>query len=380
MSFVAIDLGASSTRYCSDIGQVGVLPNNIVILPEGAESRITPDTVALESSLEVSIVKTEGGDCEYFPVNMLVGVMADRYSTLQDRPNVTSKKNAQPINYYTAILTSAVSRLKYEAGEDITLYLAVPPIEIHEARELFKNRLVGKYKVNFPKYMGGTEVDINIVDVKCFEESFMASTSFFFNMTGVPKEQNKAYLTGTVLSLDIGASTTDIAVIKKGTYLDKSGKTYRLGGNEARDYLRDQILATYDIDLDIEGAEKCMAEGRLQRGNTFVEVRELIHNAKEALAKKLTTNMQTYFKLIGIDLNMVNAIVVSGGGSLQSQYINNDGEIVKTSEPMSYFVTQELLKISSGTDVVPYGDEARFANVKGLFIRAKVDSLKAQTQ
>lgn len=379
MSFVALDLGASSTRYCSDIGQVGVLPNNIVVMPEGVESRITPDSPALESSLEVSIVKNGGEECEHFPVNMLVGVMADRYSTLQDRPSVNSKKSAQAINYYTAILTSAVSRLKYEAGEDITLYLAVPPIEIHEARELFKKKLVGNYTVTFPKYMDGTVVSVNIVDVKCFEESFMASTSFFFNMTGVPKEQNKGYLTGTVLSLDIGASTTDIAVIKNGTYLDKSGKTYRAGGNEARDLLRDQILATYDIDLDVEGAEKCMAEGRLQQGNRYTEVRELIHNAKEALARKLTINMQTYFKLIGIDLNMVNAIVVSGGGSLQSQYINNDGEIVKTSEPMSYFVTQELLKISSGTDVVPYGDEARFANVKGLFIRAKVDSLKSKS-
>ena len=84
--------------------------------------------------------------------------------------------------------------------------------------------------------------------------------------------------------------------------------------------------------------------------------------------------------LVGIDINTINAIIVSGGGSMQSQYVNDDGEVVKTSEPMSYFVTQELLTWSKGTEVVAYGDDARFANVKGLFIRAKVDSMQKAQQ
>ena len=73
---------------------------------------------------------------------------------------------------------------------------------------------------------------------------------------------------------------------------------------------------------------------------------------------------------------MINAIMVSGGGSVQSQYANDNGEIVKTSEPMSYYVTKELTQWSEGTDVVEYGEEARFANIKGLYIRAKFDSAK----
>jgi hypothetical protein len=83
--------------------------------------------------------------------------------------------------------------------------------------------------------------------------------------------------------------------------------------------------------------------------------------------------MQTYFGKIEVPITTVNAIVVSGGGSMQSQYVNADGEVVKTSEPMSYYVTQELKKWSKGTVVVEYGGEARFANVKGLFIKAQLD-------
>jgi hypothetical protein len=218
--------------------------------------------------------------------------------------------------------------------------------------------------------MGGTVVTFRINSVACYEESFMASTSFFFNMNGTPKESGKKFLTGTVLSLDIGASTTDLAIIKNGRYLDKSGQTYRIGGNVARDNLTDLVNGRYAMDLPIGDAEKTMAEGRLQQGNTYDDVSDLVNIAKADLAKQLTQYMQTYFKRVNIPIQTINAIIVSGGGSMQSQYANADGEIVKTTEPMSYFVTKELTEWSRGTEVVEYG----------LFIRAKVDSLKKAQQ
>ena len=379
MSFVAVDLGASSSRYVSDSGQIAILPNNMVFMDAGVDSRINPDAEDIESCLDITITKTEGPECEHFPTSVLAGIMADRYTSVHTVPLVGIKKYKQKINYVSAILNAAVSRIKYALPEEIDLYLAVPPMEIHEAREAFGNQLLGKYTVNFPKYMGGTEVKLNIVSVQCHEESYMASTSFFFNMNGVPKEQNKKYLTGTVLSLDIGASTTDLAIIQNGRYLDKSGRTYRVGGNEAREALVYDICSQYDIDLSPEAAEKVMSEGRLQLGNNYIDVSSLVAKAKLALARKLMTHLPLYFKAIQVDMTTINAIIVSGGGSMQSQYVNVDGEVIKTSEPMSYYVTQELLNFSSGTEVVAYGSDARLANVKGLFIRAKMDSVRKPT-
>ena len=376
MSFVAVDLGASSSRYVSDPGQIAILPNNMVFMDNTQDSRINPDAEDIESCLDITIVKNEGPECEYFPTSALAGIMADRFTSVHTVPLVGIKKYKQKINYVSAILNAAVSSIKYSLPEDIDLYLAVPPMEIHEAREAFGNKLVGKYTVTFPKYMGGTEVKLNVLSVQCYEESFMASTSFFFNMNGEPKEQNKKYLTGTVLSLDIGASTTDLSIIHNGRYLDKSGRTYRVGGNEARETLVYDICSKYDIDLSPEAAEKVMSEGRLQIGNTYVDVSDLVAKAKVELAKKLMTHLPLYFKAIQIDMSTINAIIVSGGGSMQSQYVNDDGEIVKTSEPMSFYVTNELLNFSSGTEVVAYGDDARLANVKGLFIKAKMDSIR----
>ena len=380
MSFVAIDLGASGSRYVSESGQISVLPNNTVFLQSNEQSLINPDANDIESCLEVQITKNSGAACEYFPANVLVGIMAEKHNGVNERPSVNMHKHVQRINYVSAIIASAISRMKFELTEDIELYLAVPPIEIHQARSVFKENLLGTYTVTFPKYMGGTVVKLNVTDVKCYEESYMASTSFFFNMSGIPKETSKKYLTGTVLSLDIGASTTDLAIIKNGRYLDKSGQTYKTGGNEARDFLMNEVCARYAMDMAIEDAEKSMAEGRLQQGNTYVDISDIVAQSKSALAKKLTIHMQTYFKRVGIDIKTINAIVVSGGGSMQSQYVNNDGEVIKTSEPMSAFVTAELQLWSPGTEVVPYGEDARFGNVKGLFIRAKTDAVRKTTQ
>ena len=378
MNFVAVDLGASDSRYTTENGQIMVMPNNMVFLPQGETSLLTPDAPDIESCLEVQIRKEDGMECNHFPVNVLIGIMAERYGKLNERPSAQTSKSDQQINYVSTLVACALSRLKFGVDEEIDLYLDVPPLQIHSARAKgFGALLPGKYVVYFPKYMGGAEVKVNIKSVHLFEESLMALTSFFFNMNGTLRDEHKKYFTGITLSLDIGASTSDLAVTKAGRYMDKSGNTYMIGGNVARDALADSIRANYVIDLPIEDLNKTMIEGRLQSGNNYDDVSALVSEAKMDLARQLVSHVQTYFQRIEIPLRTVNTIVVSGGGSMQSQYVNDEGEVIKTSEPMSYFVTQELTKISNGTAVVEYGEDARFANIKGLFIRAKIDQVAA---
>ena len=62
---------------------------------------------------------------------------------------------------------------------------------------------------------------------------------------------------------------------------------------------------------------------------------------------------------------------------MQSQYINDSKEVVSTSAPMSAFVTEQLQNVCNTVKVIPYGDDARLANVKGLFIRASLDKVIA---
>ena len=93
-------------------------------------------------------------------------------------------------------------------------------------------------------------------------------------------------------------------------------------------------------------------------------------------AKGIATSMQTYFRSIGIPIQSIRAIIVSGGGSMHSQYVNEDGEVIVTSEPMSKYITEAFKEICDGVVVESYGGSPRTANISGLFIRAKVDMKK----
>ena len=305
MSFVAVDIGASGTRFVSDQGKISAINNNMVFLQVGDEVDLEPYDNNIENALEVDIIKEE--ESEYFPVKALIGQMAERYSSNNERPSVMKNKHTQAINYISAITAVALSKIRFDLGEDIELYLALPPIEARTAKKHINNVLNGRYTVTFPKYNGGLTVEFNITSVSSFEESFMAMVSYFFEMNGLPRASSKKYMSGNILSLDIGASTTDLAIVKDGRYLDKSGQTYKTGGNIARDYLIDSIRAKYGFDIPVEDAETTMAEGRIQLGNTYEDVSDLVDEAKHNFARSVVNQMQGYFRQVDIPIQIIRA-------------------------------------------------------------------------
>ena len=379
MSLVAIDVGASSSKYCSDSGIISVLPNNMVYLSEDMQtSSITSDAEDIESNLEVQI-KRNGEDtgANYFPANVLVGIMAEKHKSVNERPQVGDHKHKQRINYISIVIATAVSVINNNIEDPINLYMATPPIELEKAKVEFKKHLVGDYEVTFPKYKGGTTVKFTIADVDCSPESLMACTSFFFNVgTMTPKKSALGLMKGTVVSLDIGASSTDLSIIKNGQFLDKTGQTYKTGGNVLRDNVANRLCEIYGFTVPVDVADKAIAEGRLQIGNDYEDISEVLNEAKQEFAKSITVNLPTYFNRVGIPIQTINAILVSGGGSMPSQYAAENGDIVQTSESMSHYITEELKEYAKSINVIQYGGEARFANIKGLYLKAKVQEQK----
>lgn len=374
MSFVAVDLGASNTRFVSDSGKISVMQNNMVIMPVNTVVDLQPYDDKIDSALEVEIYKE--GESEFFPAKALIGQLADRYSSNNDRPSSNQNKHVQRINHISCITAIAISRMMYSLSDKISLFLALPPVEAKTSKEQVTEKFIGTYLVKFPKIGNGIDITFTITDVCCYEESCMAALSYFFKIDGTLKEEARKYLTGNVLSLDIGASTTDLTIIRNGKYIDKSGQTYKIGGNIARDYIIDEVRAQYEFELPLNEADTVMAEGRLQLGNGYKDVSEIVASAKMAYAKSVIANMQNYFRKVDIPIQSIRAIIVSGGGSLQSQYVSTFGDVVKTSEPMSYYITSALKSICDGVEVESYGDSPRLANITGLYIRAKFEMQK----
>ena len=385
MSFIALDIGASSTRFVSENGKIGILPNNMVVVPLDQRIDLIPysngEDMAedLKNALDVTITKISGEKSDFFPVRVLVGQMAERYSSVNIRPSVMSNKHIQQVNHISGILATAFNRLLYNLTDDTYMYIALPPLEVKTAKDYVSSQFKGTFEVTFNKF-NNTKVVINTLDVICNEESFMALLAYYFEMNGSLREEALKYSTGYLLSLDIGASTTDLAVVKDRKYLEKSGQTYKTGGNVARDMVANDIRAKYGYDPTDEETEAVMSEGRLQMGNSYVDMSESVNNAKRAFASQIVNSIQSYFRLVNIPIQNIRAIVVSGGGSMHSEYTDDAGQVHITSEPISTFILEELHKVCDTVDVVAFSSNPRQANVIGLYIKASFDELKRKME
>lgn len=382
-SFICVDLGASNTRYSVDDGIMHWMPNNVAIIKQDENTRMEVwDSNNLDERinqhLDVTIEKTSG-ESSYFPLRALVGKIADRYTSVSDKPTGMENKHTQRITYINAIVATAVSRLatgdKGDKMNEVYMYLALPPVEASRASDYVNKELCGEYKVTFN--MLGEYVNLHIKSVKCMEESLAAITTFFFS-DGKPTDKVSKYGNGYVLSIDIGASTTDLVAVQNMRYLERTGKTIKIGGNVVRDYVIDDIMSQDNIDLNLDSAEAAVAEGRVQTGMSYIDCSEIVSNAKSMFAEQIVNNMQTYFKQIGIPIQSFMAIVVSGGGSMPGGYIDNDGISHKTSESMAYFITEKLKGVCSTIAVEYIDDNPRLANIKGLFNRAIFDKAKRE--
>ena len=108
----------------------------------------------------------------------------------------------------------------------------------------------------------------------------------------------------------------------------------------------------------------------------FKDISEQVVEAKKFFAEQVISQIQNYFRTVNIPLQDIRAIVVSGGGSMHSEYIDENGEKIITSEPMSSYITAALKKVCDGVEVVPYEETPRLANIQGLYIRSSLDFKK----
>ena len=347
-NFVAVDIGTSETRVSVNGVNTLRIPNNFVFLEKPTPATFTAGEGVL-GNLEAHI---EGLEDEM--VYVLLGEMAARYSVTNQHPSPMMAKHKQRINLASIIVGAAVSRFDKGGNKDTELFIALPPIECGRASRSLVEQLVGEYKVTFPKL--GRVARVAFTNVHCFEESRMAGVAFMEQLTDEVKQ-------GTVLSVDIGAGTTDLALFQNGQFREYSAKTYKVGGNTAREFLIDLISDEYDFEPKREEADGVIASGVLKMGNSKVSVTHLVNEAKGKFAITLVERIQQYFRDIECPIQTVNAFLVSGGGSMA-------GGDKKARSTVS-FVIDALSKVCPGVNTIAYDGDARLANLNGLCATAK---------
>lgn len=392
MDFVCVDIGASCTRYINSAGKIGVVPNNMTLVERyengvpvavmdpvqcTVDSRDVMDNLEMiiehpdefidNSELPIEKLFTKSN----FPLHVLVGNMAHINPGNPLTPKINDNKTGQIVNYISLLTSIALSRFRDKIGEHVTLYMALPPIEAKFRQNQLSKLYSGNYTVKFVRYGDEATVNFTIDSVECFPESSAAVMSFLIGADGTPNENYQRYGNKRLMSVDIGASTTDIVIMENGAIVEKTGKTYKVGGNLVIEKVKDQLM-TFFSDVRMSDAMTAVTEGRVRMGGSqYKEIGSIVDAAKREVAHKIAEDMDRYFSDIDMSMRDIDAIVVSGGGSMESSYVDN-GEIRVTSSPMSKFLTEVLLEKYPAVDVVSHSDNPRMANAYGLFVRARL--------
>jgi len=214
------------------------------------------------------------------------------------------------------------------------------------------------------------EVNITIKSMLCVEEGYMALVTFFFNKDGSATANADKYGKGYVLMLDVGSSTTDVVVAKDKRYVEKSGNTIKTGCNVIEANVANGIRAQFGYDPTNEELDFVLRTGRLAMGNSYKDLTVILRRAKEEFARSIIEQLQSYFRLVNIPLQTIRAIVVGGGGSLESKFTDENGNEMVTTGSVSEYVTKELNRVVEGIDVICVDGDPREANINGAYIRA----------
>lgn len=385
-NIICVDLGASSTRVATTDLLVHEIPNNVRVVPMGEDIHMQSwDSATYEESvlnmLDVTIRRHEGSN--YFlpeEQRLLIGTIADRYGS-SSRPTGMEPKHKQTINYQNAVVATAFQLLmspgmtaSATAGQPVpvVVFVALPPIECKGNEKIFQDTLKGTYTVKFNSL--DTQVTFSVTEVKCNAESLLSLMHFFFEPNVTPRSMTAKYMTGNSLSLDIGASTTDLAAMQTSSqgvkYIEKSGVTFQIGGNQIRDYVMNEIQMRFGYTPTISEADYVVKTGNVRVGAKEVDFSKELRHAKEEFAIQLIDRLNGYFKMINMSLASFMCIAISGGGSLHSCI--GEGDSMKVTTPaLSEIIMNEIHRYCNTVDVIAVPGNPRHANINGLLVFAQ---------
>lgn len=378
MDYVAIDLGASNTRYISIDRKVNFVDNSMLFIEEGMKMRALDridDTI--ENNLEL-IITREGAESKYFAnhTHVYVGELTARSNKNIERVNQNDHKVRQRASYVSVVLAITLSKLKNtNIGERINLFQLLPPSEVASAtsKETFIETIKGKYKVELPRIgENGTVVEFEISDVYCCEEGRMAIIQFLLD-DNHPDNRTK-YGNRRIMSIDVGQSTTDVCIFENGKFIERSGNTLPVGCYNCIVSIV-KALESMGKRVTYNDASRCLIDGRRPNGATRKPIPEIVNDAKTFLANDIISRLDGYFTDIGISLDSIEYVVVSGGGSMPSSYIDEQtGKPVIVAESITTHIANAIQTRCDGIEVVHIEDDPRTANIRGLGLWAVVNN------
>lgn len=331
-----IDFGNSETRVVVISGNKSFkynMSNKFAELPAGY--RIPTKYVNEKSNIF-------GIDGSYYANGYIV---EREFARVEVRPSALQSKVDQLVTELTINLAviKALSVLSQAynvapSSLDVTFNISalLPPLdhEVNEQRLLDKIKSINNVTTLVPAQF---QTQFKVGDVMVNSEAVAAFFGAFYREVGgaqptyngevlvrdssqavelVEVEENKKFMNGYVLVLDIGAGTTDVALFKDMELIERSKDTFKLGGNTVASIISNDLKKRYGFTPN--NMKRVITEGLLEEGSEVHPVEDIVTAAKDHYSKSLMEEIRQYLERIMVDMPVIKGLLVAGGGALPS--------------------------------------------------------------
>lgn len=222
-------------------------------------------------------------------------------------------------------------------GKDVVLAVTLPIGMFYSGDGAYNKELVLKKKANLKRGISAMNPDMtlaNIVDVAVFPESMSAFETLVFNEKGEPryKSSSKRYVT-----IDIGDSTTDIAIFYEDGQLEKC-QSFRSGVSNCRKALKPLIMREYDFDAGYDVLKSVLKEKSFNGEDAGV----IVQQAVSSVFEKHIDNIVDFIESPNA---FARVFLIGGGASVFGDMYKADfGDNVVIPEDPEFTLARSMLK------------------------------------
>lgn len=312
-----------------------------------------------------------GCDGEYIANGELV---SHEFSTRSMRPTGRNKKSAQITSKYS-IMTVMIKAIAIISGNMATIPTDInwvfdvacllPPDEQSNKDDVsnMKSMISDITEIQCVSPIN-YKVPVSIKEIRIFPEGVVAYTAAMFSMKDgkvVANAENMKYRQGYTLVMDIGAGTTDFAMVFNGKFVAASKTTIQIGGNFVEKTCKREIRLQYsNAPTDMT---EVIEKGVYTRGNERIIVDDILVRVKQEFAAVLNKEIVEYLEVTQIPVHELKGLLVIGGGAIATE---RDGKII--SESLAYPLCESIRSMAKSVEFIKIDVNPRFANIEGLHI------------
>jgi hypothetical protein len=307
----------------------------------------------------------------------ILGKLAEDMSSTHQSLASDSLKVVQEEFYLNilGVVYSTVLENKIKAKE-LTLGVLVPPRDyFHDLKDVLFGVLARE--ITITNNTTGEKVVVKFTKdtIVVKPESVVAFAACFVNDENEITEAGEKYGELLNISIDMGHSTTDLAIMEEWKPKKNSFKTMDVATSQLLGYLSAEIQRKFSGYIPPEKElVKAFHSGKLTTGATEQWVGDEITLANKKFAMELYSAMHSYLTANGLRFQQVASFMFSGGGSVELKNVQSVrsffmDEVKKVSQFTDSFTPEQYLSIKTHVDFEAKKDKlavVRYSNILGF--------------